>query len=63
MLDDQLMTIERIGLRSTAGKTGDGIDVLVPNSTLASSTVKNLTRDDQWCGLPHRSEWRWTPTN
>jgi len=46
-LPEGLMRIERIGLRSTIGMTGDGVEVLVPNSTLASATVKNLTRDDR----------------
>lgn len=42
-----LLSIERIGLRSTVGRTGDGVEVLVPNSTLASATVNNLTRQDR----------------
>ena len=46
-LDGGLMEIERIGLRSTVGKTGDGVEILVPNSTLADATVMNLTREDR----------------
>jgi len=44
---DRLLTIDRIGLRSTVGRTADGVEVLVPNSTLASATVNNLTRKDR----------------
>jgi len=46
-LDGGLMEIERIGLRSTVGKTADGVEILVPNSTLAGATVRNLTRQDR----------------
>lgn len=45
-VQETLMTIERIGLRSTSGKTGDGVSILVPNSTVAEAIVKNLTRED-----------------
>ena len=46
-LPGSFMRIERIGLRSTVGRTADGVEVLVPNSTLAGATVRNLTRDDR----------------
>ena len=46
VIADRLVVIERIGLRSTSGTTGDGVAILVPNSTVAQSIVQNLTRDD-----------------
>lgn len=47
LVGEELMLIERIGLRSTIGRTGDGINVLIPNSTVAGARVENLTREDK----------------
>lgn len=47
VIGEGLVAIERIGLRSTSGRTGDGVAILVPNSTLAKSIVRNLTREDR----------------
>ena len=36
-------TVERIGLRSTRVRTGDNVDIIVPNSTFLESNVVNWT--------------------
>jgi potassium efflux system protein len=44
---DRLLQIERIGLRTTIGRTIDGIEIVIPNATVSGSTVDNLTREDR----------------
>lgn len=44
---DQFLQVERIGLRTTVGKTVDGEDILIPNATVSGATVENLTREDR----------------
>jgi len=39
--------IERIGIRSSTVRTGDGAEVIVPNATLISDTVTNMTPSDR----------------
>ena len=46
-LEDQWLEIEIIGVRTTVGRTVDDEQILIPNSALAQSTVKNLTREDE----------------
>ena len=46
-LEDQWLEIEIIGVRATVGRTVDDEQILIPNSALAQSTVKNLTREDE----------------
>ena len=44
---DRWMEIETIGVRATVGKTLEHEQILMPNSTLAQSTLTNLTREDE----------------
>lgn len=44
--DERWLKIQKIGVRTTVGKTAEDEEILIPNSTLAQSTVTNLTRDD-----------------
>ncbi len=46
-VEDQWLEIEIIGVRATVGRTVEDEQVLIPNSTLAQSTVTNLTREDE----------------
>ena len=45
-VEDQWFEIEIIGVRATVGRTLEDEQILIPNSTLAQSTVRNLTRED-----------------
>jgi small-conductance mechanosensitive channel len=47
IVDSRWLYIVSIGLRSITAKTGDGEEVVMPNSTVTKSTVENLTRDDR----------------
>jgi small-conductance mechanosensitive channel len=46
-MEDRWLEIQKIGVRSTVGKTVEDEQILIPNSKLAQSTVTNLTRDDK----------------
>jgi small-conductance mechanosensitive channel len=46
-VEDQWLEIEIIGVRATVGRTVEDEQILMPNSTLAQSTVRNLTREDE----------------
>jgi len=43
-LEGQQLTVRRIGIRTTTAETFDDEEVIVPNATLAHSTIVNLTR-------------------
>ena len=45
-VDERWLRIQQIGARTTVGKTANDEEILIPNSTLAQSTVTNLTRED-----------------
>jgi len=45
--NDNWLIIDRIGARTVLASTFDGVEVVVPNSVLAQSTVQNLTRNDR----------------
>ena len=45
-VDDLYGNVEQIGARSTVIRTGDNLDIIVPNSTFLESNVVNLTRGD-----------------
>ncbi len=63
-LDGTLIRIERMGIRSTVARTRDDEQLIVPNSSLVQSTVKNLTLADQayrvraTVGVSYRSDMR-----
>jgi small-conductance mechanosensitive channel len=42
-LDDQIVRVDKLGIRSTIVETRDGYDLIVPNSTIVQSTVTNFT--------------------
>ena len=44
---DRWLQIERLGVRSTSGTTGKGEEVMIPNATVAQSTITSLTRRDR----------------
>lgn len=46
VVEDEFVRIHELGIRSTVGTTLDGENVLIPNSTLIQTTVKNLTLTD-----------------
>jgi potassium efflux system protein len=41
--DGHFVRVKAIGARATRGRTRDGTDLVIPNSTLAGATVSNLT--------------------
>ncbi|MDA1053430.1 MAG: mechanosensitive ion channel [Planctomycetota bacterium] len=45
-IDDLYGNVAQIGARSTIIRTGDNLDIIVPNSTFLESNVVNLTRGD-----------------
>jgi len=45
--DGKWLHIQHVGLRHITAKTGDGEDILIPNSSITKSNVQNLTRDDR----------------
>lgn len=45
-LEGQVVRVLRMGIRSTVVRARDGEDVIVPNSLLVQSVVKNFTLDD-----------------
>ena len=45
--DDRWLTVKRIGMRTVLASTFDGVEVVIPNSVLAQSTVQNLTRHNR----------------
>lgn len=47
VVDGKSMTAQRVGLRTLEARTGDGEEILVPNSIVAQSMVENKTRDDR----------------
>ena len=47
IVDDRWVKVSRMGTRITTGLTLDGEEVLIPNSVVAQSVVKNLTRHDR----------------
>ena len=55
-LDDRLLQIKRIGLRTTVGVTVDGEEILIPNSTVEGGIVANLTRQNRVIRVPVRVE-------
>ena len=44
---DGWMRIEKLGLRMTSGITARGEDIMIPNATVAQSTITNLTRQNR----------------
>lgn len=44
---ERWLKIQKIGVRTTVGRTTEDEEILIPNSTLAQSTVTNLTREDE----------------
>jgi len=44
---DGWMRIDKLGLRMTSGVTGRGEDIMIPNATVAQSTVTSLTRQNR----------------
>lgn len=47
VVNNRWVQVEKVGVRNTVGKTHNGEEVLIPNSTVAHSMVTNLTRDDR----------------
>jgi len=47
MLNGRWLRIDHIGLRHTLAQTGDGEEILIPNSDFTKSAVENLTRNDR----------------
>ena len=45
-IDDLFGNVEHIGARSTIIRTGNNLDIIVPNSTFLENNVVNLTRGD-----------------
>ncbi|MBI2479359.1 MAG: mechanosensitive ion channel, partial [Planctomycetia bacterium] len=45
-IDDLYGNVEQIGARSTIIRTGNNLDIIVPNSTFLENNVVNLTRGD-----------------
>lgn len=45
-IDDLYGNVNQIGARSTIIRTGDNLDIIVPNSTFLENNVVNLTRGD-----------------
>jgi len=45
--DGMSLVVQRVGLRILTARTGDGKEVLVPNSLVAQSVIQNLTRGDR----------------
>ena len=48
-LDDHLVRVDRMGIRTTVVHTLDGESLIVPNSILVQERVKNYTLDDRAC--------------
>jgi len=46
MVEDQMVRVERLGIRSTIVRNRDEEELIVPNATLAQGTVKNYTLTD-----------------
>jgi len=44
---DRWMRIEKLGLRMTSGITARGEEIMIPNATVAQSTITSLTRQDR----------------
>ena len=44
---DGWMRIEKLGLRMTSGITAKGEEIMIPNATVAQSTITSLTRQDR----------------
>jgi len=44
---DGWMRIEKLGLRMTSGITARGEEIMIPNATVAQSTITSLTRQDR----------------
>jgi len=47
VIDGRWLHIVHIGLRHVTAKTNDGEEILIPNSSITTATVENLTRDDR----------------
>lgn len=45
-LEGRVVQVQNMGIRSTIVRTRDGEDLIVPNSTLVQTTVKNFTLQD-----------------
>jgi len=45
-LDDQWLRIQKVGVRTTSATTATGAEIMIPNATVAQSTVTSLTRQD-----------------
>jgi potassium efflux system protein len=45
--NDKWLIVHKIGPRTVIANTFDGVEVMVPNSVLAQSTVQNLTRNNR----------------
>jgi small-conductance mechanosensitive channel len=45
-VEGDMVRVEQLGIRSTIVKTRDGLDLIVPNSTIVQSTVTNYTLHD-----------------
>ncbi|MEX1367156.1 MAG: mechanosensitive ion channel domain-containing protein [Nannocystaceae bacterium] len=43
LIEGQLVRVEQLGIRSTIVQNRDGLDLIVPNSTIVQSTVTNYT--------------------
>lgn len=46
IVGDRWLTVKHLGVRTIEATTSDGMDIIIPNSTVAQSTVENLTRRD-----------------
>jgi potassium efflux system protein len=47
ILNGRWLHIDQVGLRHITAKTGDGEEILIPNSEITKSAIQNLTRDDR----------------
>lgn len=66
-VEDRLVRIGRMGIRSTVARTMDDVEVILPNSVLVTSSVENLTMSDRFVRIrvpvgvvysadPHRTQ-------
>lgn len=63
-LDGEMVRVARMGIRTTVARTLDDEDLVVPNSRLVQSTIKNYTLRDPQCrirarvGVAYRSDMK-----
>lgn len=56
----QVGQVIEVNWRATTVRTGDGVEVSIPNAALAASNIVNLSRPGQWT---RRNVYVWAPTD